>query len=341
MTELSAGKVATPLRWVLGWLFFSALWRRTVLDPSKLEVGAPGSLAEKTNHFLPHAIDPGGGLEWMLQRPEVLAVVLVLVTLAEGLAGLLLLLGLGTRLAAALVTALSAAILFSAGWLGTTCLDEWQIGVLGVAGGVVLLLAGADGFALDDVLRERLSPRARARFHWLGSGPWPPSASKRLARLAPGLALACLLLTLVTNQVFHGGLWGELHNLSARPHVEIEDARISDAELSVTLMRDEGPDTHGAFIVAMELLEADGDVALRLDGAQLSALSAERFENRYIAQVRTGPHGLVLPLGALATVRVPTAGLDPARVDRVRLVEVSGMSWEAPVRGLSRRSSRS
>jgi thiosulfate dehydrogenase [quinone] large subunit len=46
------------------------------------------------------------------------------------------LLGLFTRPASLGVSSLALGILLGAGWLGTTCLDEWQIGVLGVAAGL-------------------------------------------------------------------------------------------------------------------------------------------------------------------------------------------------------------
>nr|WP_255216405.1 TQO small subunit DoxD [Pseudenhygromyxa sp. WMMC2535] len=310
------------MRWVVGWLFFSALWRRTVLSPSKLDVWAPGSLAEKTNHFLPHAIDPGQMLEWTLRHPEVLELMLWVVTLLEGLAGLLLLLGLASRFAGALVTLLSGTILLSAGWLGTTCLDEWQIGVLGIAGGAAIAVAGAGPLSLDARWAKRPGAESSRAFALLAGGELPRN-------FVIGGAVACLVLTLATNQIFHGGVWGKLHNLSAKPHVEIYAAARDGDSVHVDLMRDEGPDTHGAFVIAAEYLDADGQVVERLEPEVLSGLSEDAIDNLYIAKVKTGPHGLVLPLGARASVALPVSA--PEAVS-LRLVEVSGRQWTAPLR---------
>ncbi|PRQ05459.1 TQO small subunit DoxD [Enhygromyxa salina] len=319
--EPSSSLALVPLRWVVGWLFFSALWRRTVLSPSKLDVWAPGSLAEKTNHFLPHALDPGQMLEWTLRHPELLQVLLVVVTVLEGVAGLLLLLGLASRFAGALVTVLSGAILLSAGWLGTTCLDEWQIGVLGIAGGLAIAIAGAGSLSLDARWARRPGAESSRAFRLLAGGELPRA-------LVFGGAVATLALTLATNQIFHGGLWGELHNLSAKPHVEIFTAAREGDSVHVDLMRDEGPDTHGAFVIAAEYLDADGEVVERLEPELLSSLPRRAIANRYIAQVQTGPHGLVLPLGARASVVLPVSAPNAACL---RLVEVSGRQWTAPL----------
>lgn len=57
--------------------------------------------------------------------------------------GLALIFGLLTRLAALGVLLLSGGILMGSGWLGPTCLDEWQIGAMGIAVGATLMLTGA------------------------------------------------------------------------------------------------------------------------------------------------------------------------------------------------------
>ena len=56
----------------------------------------------------------------------------------EAIVGLFIMLGLFTRLMSVGVFSLAMGILLGSGWLGTTCLDEWQIGVLGLAGGFTI-----------------------------------------------------------------------------------------------------------------------------------------------------------------------------------------------------------
>lgn len=326
--SLHPGLLATPLRWVLGWLFFSALWRRVVLAPSKLDLSAPGNLGIKLNHFLPHALDPTGTLAWTLEHPEVLRPMLIVVTIVEGLAGLGLLLGLFTRLSGALTAFLSGVILFSAGWLGTTCLDEWQIGVLGIAGGAVVALTGSGPIALDDRLARNPERRDRAWFQWCCTGPLPRPLGTMTQRWIWAISFATLALTLSTNQQFHGGVWGPLHNLSAKPHVQFFGAESTSSATTVDLMRDEGPDTHGAFIVAMHWIDRDGQALKTLDHVDLSGLAPSQIHNRYPAQVQPGPFGLVLPLGARATLTLPPP---PQGASGLRWVEVSGRAWDVPL----------
>ncbi|WP_313566949.1 TQO small subunit DoxD, partial [Empedobacter sp.] len=54
-----------------------------------------------------------------------------------------------TRIMSIAVFFLAMGILLGSGWIGTTCLDEWQIGVLGLAGGFTLFQAGSGKISLD------------------------------------------------------------------------------------------------------------------------------------------------------------------------------------------------
>ena len=152
-----------PIRLVSGWMFFSAFHRRVVLDPVKLMPDAPGYVGVKFNQFMPGAILGVGDLIGaLLDRPGALFVFLWSFTIIEALVGLALLLGLGTRLASLGMLLLSAGILAGAGWLGPTCLDEWQIGALGIAGGATVMLGGAGPLSLDAWLVRRWPQLARA-----------------------------------------------------------------------------------------------------------------------------------------------------------------------------------
>ena len=74
----------------------------------------------------------------MVLNPDELWLTMVVFTIIEAIVGLFIMLGLFTRLMSVGVIALAMGILLGSGWIGTTCLDEWQIGVLGVAGGFIL-----------------------------------------------------------------------------------------------------------------------------------------------------------------------------------------------------------
>jgi len=323
----------TPLilRLVGGWMFLSAFHRRVLLAPAKLVIGDPAYLGHKFNAFMPGAIGGVGELiAALLDHPATLHGFLWSFTIIEGLVGLALILGLATRLAALGVASLSAGILFGAGWLGPTCLDEWQIGALGIAIGLVLMLSGAGAPSLDQRLTRRW-PGLLAR-PWLRWAIDPAPAPTR--RLSLALASAALLVTLATNQIFHGGLWGPLHNDSVRPRIELSAAHVDrDASLRFVVERPAGPETYGAFLVAAWLVDGRGQ---RLHTWTAADLAAAKIDNRWLVAVHPGAHGLVVPLGARAEV---TLSLDRGRLDagagerRLVVEDVSGARWEVALDG--------
>lgn len=330
-----AGMVATPLRLVSGWLFFSAFWRRAVLAPGKLDPASPLWNGKKINDFLPHSLGIGPMLEWLVTHPSILQVFLVAFTLAEAVVGLGLMLGLATRLSAAGTAVLSFGILLGAGWLGSTCLDEWQIGSAGLAGSLTVLLAGAGPWSLDGLWRRRFPQLASSRVaRLLSSGPLGRGKSgRRVVRLAAVLAAVSLLVTLATNQAFAGGVWGQLHNDSKAPHLSLSNAALtSSGEVALRIYRDGGPDTYGAFIVSVAVLDSTGKTVETFDSRALADLPRTAVVNHYINAVKPSANALVVPLAAKADVRLSPATpvqLSPGRYKLV-LTDVSGASWAVP-----------
>ncbi len=326
------GLVATPVRWVTGWLFFSAFWRRAVLSPGKLDPTSPLWNGHKINSFLPHSLGVGNVLEWLVTHPALLQVFLVGFTAIEALVGLALLLGLVTRLAAVGTAALSFGILMGAGWLGSTCLDEWQIGTAGLAGSLTVLLAGAGPWSLDRVWTRRFPELARRRVMRLAtSGPLGGEGHLgRVMRVAGLFAVASLLITLATNQAFAGGVWGPPHNDSKVPHLALSNAALtSSGDVSLRVYRDGGPDTYGAFVVSATVIDAAGVTVETFDAQALATLPRSALTNYYVNVVRPGPSSLVVPLAAKADLRLSPPA--PVRLSdgayRVVLTDVSGTSW--------------
>lgn len=64
-----AGLFTTSLRWVIGWTYFSAFWRRLVLE-NKLNPEEAGYIGEKFNHFLPHALGIKPLIEHLVSNPD-------------------------------------------------------------------------------------------------------------------------------------------------------------------------------------------------------------------------------------------------------------------------------
>ena len=328
----SAGFFTLALRLVVGWTYFSAFWRRVAIA-YKLDPEGAGYIGEKFNHFLPHALGIKPLIEYLVSNPDALWWSMVAFTIIEGIVGLLLMFGLFTRLMSIGVFSLAMGILLGSGWIGTTCLDEWQIGVLGVAAGFTLFLTGSSTFSVDGELMKRGAAITRKPwFTWLGSGRIP-AFEQKLRPMVIGGSLAILFLTLYTNQVFHGGVWGTLHNLSVKPRVEITDAMLGADGLRFTVQRVEGADVYGSFLIGMAVLDAGGDQVLALTGEDLARFPQERIHNAYVAKVKPGKHNLVLPLGAKAELHVAHEALASLEAGSYQLLltDISGTTWTAAV----------
>jgi thiosulfate dehydrogenase [quinone] large subunit len=328
-----AGTLTVALRLVTGYTYFSAFWRRLVLE-NKFNPDATNYVGEKFNHFLPNALLIKPLIEYLVSHADLLWWFMLVFTLIECSVGLCVLLGLFTRLASLGVSSLALGILLGAGWLGTTCLDEWQIGVLGVAAGFTLMLTGGGSFAIDNrLLATHRRITSWKWFPWLASGELP-LAETRLRLLAVIGGLAITGLTLFTDQYFHGGVWGKLHNLSAHPHVTIESAHIDNDALSFSVFRDQGIDVYGSFLIAITLRDAAGNIILQQDMNDLSRLSPGQIKNDYAAKVRPGKHSLILPLGARATLTFPIERnrlLSAKQPFPLELTDISGTIWSREI----------
>lgn len=333
-SSIDAGLLTTALRWIAGWTYFSAFWRRLVLE-NKLNPDEAGYIGEKFNHFLPQALGIKPLIEHLVSTPDQLWWAMVVFTLVEGVVGLFFMLGIFTRLMAIGVFLLAFGILLGSGWLGTTCLDEWQIGILGVASGFTIFLSGGGYYSLDAYLMRRKLPFTKAAwFRFLGSGHLPLKQINLRHMVLAG-ALLLLSLSLFTNQYFHGGVWGKLHNLSVRPHVRITDVTLRNEQLSFTVFRDEGADVYGSFLIGIQLLDQDGQVVFEQNQAQLSLMGEKQIENDYVARVKAGKHSLILPLGARARLHFQDPALSGIKGEyRLKLLDISGAEWYATLNQL-------
>ena len=323
-----AGLFTLSLRLVAGWTYFSAFWRRLILE-NKLDPDATGYIGEKFNHFLPNALGIKPMIEYLVTHPEALWWSMAAFTIIEGIVGLFFMLGLFTRLMSIGVFFLAMGILLGAGWLGTTCLDEWQIGILGLAAGFTMFLSGSGKHSLDDwFARKSFRFTQQKCFVWLASGALPIPL-QRLHRFVFSFSMLILLLTLFTNQYFHGGVWGTLHNKSVQPKVEITAAHIDQDKLSFTIFRVEGADVYGSFLIGIALIDPHGNVILEKEGPDLAKFPTEHIHNKYVTQVKPGKHSLVIPLGGKAKLNLYEDALQnlPAGNYQLLLTDISGKTW--------------
>lgn len=321
-----AGLFTLSLRWVIGWTYFSAFWRRLILE-NKLIPDEAGYIGEKFNHFLPNALGIQSLIKYLVTHPEYLQFSMIAFTIVEAIVGLFMIAGLFTRLMSLGVMLLATGILLGSGWLGTTCLDEWQIGVLGIAGGFTIFLGGSSVFSIDHYLAKKNHPISRRKwFPLVGSGTLPVNNQRRLVLI---MSLLIAAITLFTNQYFHGGVWGTLHNKSVRPKVEISDIRYNAGELNFQLFRTEGADVYGSFLIGITVLNGQQEVVTSITQAELSQFPTEKIRNHYVAKIKPGKHSLIVPLGARADLSISLKKLNTHQQYFIRLTDISGIEWQA------------
>ncbi len=304
------------LRLVLGWTYFSAFWRRLILE-NKLDPDAASYIGEKFNHFLPNALFIKPLIEYLVTNPEMLLVKMWAFTIIEGIVGLLLMIGYKTRINSLIVMSLALGILLGSGWIGTTCLDEWQIGVLGLAGGFTLFQLGGGKFSIDGLSKNFVQTENN----------WNQKLNFKL--YTPFIAFSFLIfgLTLYTNQVFHGGVYGTLHNKSVKPKLEITNPKQLHNTISFDVMRIEGADVYGSFLIGIEFFDKHGNLVKHFDMQDLSNFSKDNIKNHYVAKIKPHTHSLLLPLGAKATLSFDIEN----PVAKVILTDISGLSWESNI----------
>ena len=328
-----AGLLALALRLVVGWTYFSAFWRRTALA-NKLDPEAAGYIGEKFNAFLPNALGIKPIIQYLVENPDALWINMVIFTIVEGIVGLFIMFGLFTRIMSIGVFGLAMGILLGSGWIGTTCLDEWQIGVLGIATGFVLFLTGSGKYSLDNYLiKNNFAITKKKWFAWLASGILPIKESVFPKVVLTG-SLFILGITLMTNQVFHGGLWGTLHNKSIRPKLEISEGQITNNTVSFNVFRTEGVDVYGSWVIAIELLDNNNNTILEYTQDDLAILNKEDISNYYVAKIKPGKHSLIIPLGAKAKLSFKNEVLStlPIGAYNLKITDISGAYWEHKIK---------
>ncbi len=324
-----AGLFTLSIRMVIGWTYFSAFWRRVVLE-NKLSPEEAGYIGEKFNHFLPNALGIKPIIEYLVTHPDALETAMIAFTIVEAIVGLFIILGLFTRFMSIGVFALAMGILLGSGWLGTTCLDEWQIGVLGIAGGFTIFMTGSGPYSLDYYfMNKKFAFTNKNWFRWLGSGDLPIKSQKHFVLL---FSLFIFGLTLYTNQYFHGGVYGPLHNKSVKPKIEIANIKHSDNELTFEVYRTEGADVYGSFLIGIQILNENNEVVKSFDQTFLSTFNPAKIHNHYVAKIKSGKHSLIIPLGAKADLSLDVSSIPQLQNHTIKMIDISGIEWEAKIK---------
>jgi thiosulfate dehydrogenase [quinone] large subunit len=289
----------------------------------------------KLNHFLAHTIFVKSMLNYVVIHPSVMLAFLWVFTLIELGSGVLLLLGLGTRLLGLILFFLFMSLMFTAGWLGSTCLDEWTVATFGMGIGICLFLAGSGPFSLDSLIFKRFH---HIQDHYFWSLLVSPELSfihdYRIGkRYAMTLSILLLAFVMGTNQYLVGGVYGPFHNPAVAMNVMMHANLQSNGDLALTLYRNQGPDTYGAYIVKVTVQDSHGNIVLAYNANQLGHLPESAIKNYYLVQAKPNGHALLLPLSALVTLDLkPTSTKDlSAGKYTVVITDVSDKTWKISV----------
>ena len=327
------------IRCMQGFVFWGGGSRRFIYDPEKLDPGAHTWMAMKFQSAMPGALLGTDRLiAFMLEHFWLLYPALIVFSAAELVAGMALLAGLFTRLAAAASMGFAVALMLMFGWQGGTCLDEWTMASCNLAMGAALLLAGGGAWSVDGALLKRNPGWAnRPWFRWLGGVLPLPLSEQRFRNFALVVIASTMAFNLGTYSYYRGSVVTPFHSGRVSPtthHFTLRDAELlPDGAVRFEIYLDGGTADIPAHIMKAEIVAADGRVLSSWDSPALSRVPSEFIRNRFAYnRFVTGPYGLVAGMGAQAVITLPPAApVDPTSVQggKLRLTSVDGVAFSA------------
>jgi thiosulfate dehydrogenase [quinone] large subunit len=334
------GMAMLPTRFIQGFIYWGGGSRRFVYAPSKLDPTAPTWMANKFQTAMPGALfGMDHVISFMLTHFYILYAGVILFSAAELIFGAMLMAGLLTRLAALATMGMSVVLMAMFGWQGATCIDEWTMAACNLAMGATILMAGGSAYSLDNVLLRRNPSLARRPwFRWIsGSLPLPDTGFGGFRNLALAIFAFVAVYNVGTYSYYRGSVFTPFHNGPVSPtvhHLSLTQAVVlSDGGVRFHVYLDAGTPEAPVHVIAADLLGGDGHVVAHWDAAALTKLAKSAFANDYdYNKFSPGPFGFRAPMGAAATVTLPSPGEGAAKDAKIiRLTDVDGRTSSADV----------
>jgi uncharacterized membrane protein YphA (DoxX/SURF4 family) len=331
------------IRFIQGFIYWGGGSRRLIYAPGKLDPTASSWMANKFQSAMPGALlGTDHVIAFLLHHFYLLYISLVLFSAAELIAGLLLMTGFLTRVAALVSVGLSVVLMLMFGWQGATCIDEWTMGACNLAIGATLMLGGSGAFSLDStMLARRPALATRGWFRWM-SGALPlPVRSGSLQTLALAVFAATVAFNVATYDYYRGSVITPFHGGPVSPgkhHLSLTDGvLLSSSAVRFHAYLDGGTPAAPSNIMTATLKSNDGAVLEQWDGTALSDLPSTAITNEFAYnRFAPGPFGLQAKMGAMATITLPaTSGVDPSSVHSaatLQLRTVNGNTFNVAVR---------
>jgi thiosulfate dehydrogenase (quinone) len=265
----------------VGFVFFSAAWRRFVNMPAKLAITSPKDVANKLVAAAPGSpIAPA--IHWLLDRTELTNIATYAMSVAEAAVGIGLMAGLMTRISAAGSALLNLALMLIFGWMGFDCLDEWTMAALGFAISIGAMLYGPGACSLDRLADIDAAGRLFTR------------------PVAMVLTALAILFTLGFYEYYFGLVDLDRETPIARYRIVAET--VPGHRDAATLYVNAGSSSGAAFLRSIAFRLADGGTVV------LPADKIQVLRSRFEPWSQSGMHvdGLIkLRLGSMTEIAIP------------------------------------
>lgn len=328
------------VRFVQGWIYWGGGTRRFIYAPSKLDT-AGHWMAYKFQTAMPGALLGTDHLvAWLLQHFTFLYLGVIVFSAVELVAGLMLIVGLFTRVAAVVTIGLSIVLMLLFGWQGATCIDEWTMAAANFAMGITLFLAGGGAYSVDSWLAKRSPKLAASRwFNWVGGDSALPVSEGAFKRLAMVLFAITVGFVVLTYNHYRGSVVTPFHGGPVSPskhHWTLSDGKLSaDGTVQFHAYVDAGTPAEPSNVLRASLVSAGGQIVEEWDGMLLARTPKQAFKNDFAYQkIHSGKFGLTGPVGSQATVELAPVkgGLNlPSGNYTLQLVSVNGHVWSLPL----------
>ncbi len=321
------------VRIIQGFIYWGGGSRRFIYAPSKLDPDQSTWMANKFQTAMPGAVL---GLDrviaYLLHHFWLLYAGVIIFSAIELIAGLALMAGLLTRLAAFVSVGLSIVLMLMFGWQGGTCIDEWTMAACNLAMGATLMLAGSAAYSADNALLRRKPALAeRPWFRWAGGSLKLPISDKAFQRLGFAVLAFVLVFDAGLYNYYRGSVFTAYHGGPVSPtkhHFKLSGATaLSDGSVRFHIYLDGGTAAVPAHVMKADLLGPDGKALETWDTAALSALPASAIVNDFpYNKFKAGPYGLEAEMGAMAIVTLPPPAdvKETAEGAVLRITDVNG-----------------
>ena len=331
------------VRFIQGFIYWGGGSRRFIYAPAKLDPHAASWMANKFQSAMPGALlGTDHIIAFLLHHFDLLYVSLIIFSAGELTAGMFLMAGFLTRVAALASIGFSIVLMLMFGWQGATCIDEWTMAASNLAMGATLMLAGSGALSIDSALLRRWPILAeRSWFRWVAGAMPLPLRDRGFRTLALIVFASTAVFNVATYNYYRGSVVTAFHSGPVSPakhHLALADgAVLSDGGVRFHTYLDGGTPAAPSNIMVAMLLAQDGSVLERWDGAALSHLPPSSIANEFAYnRFASGPFGLSATMGAAATITLPgmpTVGSEmPGKAATLRLRTVNGNNFELPVK---------